>query len=148
MAMKFPAPNEAIITVKTDPKEARQCYMQSLRVNPYSLKTVGEQATQIEEMKAPLVECHNLKLAAKREVPEEVTTTTEETTEDMEDEVDLNPRAEFEEGRLTFDEPMTTVKHGPHPHQVTRLGSTTHRLVRSEVKRVLGSLRMESYKHA
>jgi len=28
------------------------------------------------------------------------------------EEVDLDPRAEFEEGRPTFDEPMTTVRLG------------------------------------
>lgn len=45
MAMKFPALNGPTITVKADPKEARQCYMQSLRINLYSLKTIREQMT-------------------------------------------------------------------------------------------------------
>jgi len=53
MAMKFPAPNGTIITVKVDPNEARQCYMQSLKVNPYSLKGREEQAIQTEEVHAP-----------------------------------------------------------------------------------------------
>jgi len=74
MAMKFPAPNGTIITVKADPKKVRQCYMQSLRVNPYSLKSVGEQATQTKEMQAPLPECHIVEVALNQEVPEEVTT--------------------------------------------------------------------------
>jgi len=42
MAMKFSASNGEIITVKADPKEARQCYMQSLRVVPYTLRTTME----------------------------------------------------------------------------------------------------------
>jgi len=50
MAMKFPTLNGTLITVKVDPNEAKQCYMQSLKINPYSLKAVGEQATQTEEM--------------------------------------------------------------------------------------------------
>lgn len=72
MAMKFPVLNETIITLKMDPKEVWQCYIQSLKVNPYSLKTVGEQATQTEEMQAPLVECHNVEITVKQKVPEVV----------------------------------------------------------------------------
>lgn len=45
ITMKFLALNGLIITRKVDPKKVRQCYMQSLKVNPYSLKTVGERAT-------------------------------------------------------------------------------------------------------
>jgi len=51
MAMKFPATNGEIITIKADPKEARQCYMQSLRVTPYTLRTTVEgQATQTKSV--------------------------------------------------------------------------------------------------
>lgn len=107
MTMKFPAQNGAIITVKADPKEVRQCYMQSLKVNPYSLKTVGEQVTQIEEMQALLTGCHNVKLTAKHEVLEEVMATIEVAMEDREDEVDLDPRPEFEDIDSPL-EPTTT----------------------------------------
>jgi len=69
MAIKFLAPNGAIITIKTDPKEVRQCYMQSLKVNPYSLKSVREQATQTEEIQVPLAKCHNVEIVVKQEVP-------------------------------------------------------------------------------
>jgi len=49
MAMKFPVLNGTIITVMANLKEARQCYMQSLKVSPYSMNNIGEQVTQIEE---------------------------------------------------------------------------------------------------
>jgi len=55
MAMKFPATNEEIITVKADPKEARQCYMQSLKVIPYTLRTTVEgQAAQTVAKPSPM----------------------------------------------------------------------------------------------
>jgi len=53
MNMKFPGPNGAIITVKADPKEVRQCYMHSLKVSPYTLKAVEELVTQTEELQTP-----------------------------------------------------------------------------------------------
>ena len=65
MAMKFPASNGDIITVKADPKEARQCYMQSLKISPYSVKTREEQATQTEELEAPLAKCNHVELTAR-----------------------------------------------------------------------------------
>jgi len=45
MAMKFPAPDGTIITVKADPKEAWLCYVKSLKVTSYSLKIVTERET-------------------------------------------------------------------------------------------------------
>jgi len=111
--------------------------MQSLKVNPYSLKTVGEQTTQTEEIRAPLAECHNVEMIVKQEVLEEVTGSTEAAIEDRENEVDLDLCLEFEESHHTFNEPMMTVRLGTHPHQVTRLGSNAHRLVRGEIERVL-----------
>ena len=62
MAMKFPASNGEIITVKAYPKEARQCYMQSLRVVPYTLRTTMEgQAAQAEGKPSPeTTECNNV----------------------------------------------------------------------------------------
>ena len=58
-------------------------------------------------------------------------------TEDEGGEIDLDPRVKFEDVRRTSDEPMMTVQLDPHPHQVTRLGSGTHRLVRGEIERLL-----------
>lgn len=54
-----------------------------------------------------------------------------------EKEINLDPRAEFEEGRPTFDEPMSMVQLGPGSHQVTRLGLSTPELVREGMERVL-----------
>jgi len=48
MAKKFPTLNGTIIRIKADLKEARQCYIQSLKVNPYTLETVGERARSNE----------------------------------------------------------------------------------------------------
>jgi len=50
MAMKFHAPDGTVIIVKADPKEARQCYVKSLKVTPYSLKTITEREMQTEEL--------------------------------------------------------------------------------------------------
>jgi len=103
MAMKFLATNGTIITVKADPKEARQCYMQSLKVTPYTLKTTVEgQAAHAESVTkqslTPATECSNVEL-----IP-----TLDLTNEDQgQGEIDLDPRAEFEESRPTFGEPLT-----------------------------------------
>jgi len=53
------------------------------------------------------------------------------------EEVDLDPRAEFEAGHLTFDEPMTTVQLGSDSCQVNHLGLRAQRLVRDELVRVI-----------
>jgi len=55
------------------------------------------------------------------------------------EEVDLDPRAEFKEGRSTFDEPMSTIRLGPNAHQTTWVGLNTHRLVREGIERVLAA---------
>jgi len=91
--MKFPTLIGTIIMVKADPKEARLCYTQSLKVNPYSLKTIGKHTTQTGELQAPLAECNNMELAVKQE-PEEMTTNNEAVVEG-EDEVVLDPRKKF-----------------------------------------------------
>lgn len=132
MAMKFAALNGTIITIKADPKEAQQCYMYSLKITPYSLKTIEERATQIEELETPLAECNNVVLEGGQQ--SETETVTGDTIGDG---VDLDPRAEFEEGRPTFDEPMTTVRLGAGFHHVTRMGLRTHKQVRDDVERVL-----------
>jgi len=56
--------------------------MESLKVIPYSLKTVGEQATQTKEMQAPLAECHNVEMVVKQKIPEEVTVGAEEVADE------------------------------------------------------------------
>jgi len=61
-----------------------------------------------------------VKLVVKQEDPEET------IVEGGEDEVNLDPWAEFEEGCPAFDEPMATVQLGSCPHPNTRLGSSTY----------------------
>jgi len=124
MAMEFPALDGTIVTVKADPKEARQCYVQSLKVDPYSLKTRREQATQTEEFQTPVDECNQVEQAAA------------DPTTDKED-VDLDPRAEYEGERPTLDEPMSTVQLGPSPYQNTRVVLNTPGSVRESIKQVL-----------
>jgi len=38
MAMKFPSEQGDIITIKVEPKTPRECYAQSFRVNPYTVR--------------------------------------------------------------------------------------------------------------
>jgi len=54
-----------------------------------------------------------------------------------EEEVDLDPRAENEGERPTFDEPMFAVQLGPSLHQSTRMGLNAPGLVRESIKQVL-----------
>jgi len=124
MAMKFPAPDGTIVTVKADPKEAQQCYVQSLKVSPYSLKTIGERATQTEELQTPVAECNQVEQSAINHTSDE-------------EEVDLDPRVEYEGKRPTFDEPMFAVQLGPSPHQSTRVGLNSPGLIRENIERVL-----------
>jgi len=42
MAMKFPREGGDIITNKVEPKMARECYTQRLRVVPYSVTKLGK----------------------------------------------------------------------------------------------------------
>jgi len=118
--MKFPAADGSIITVKADTKEARQCYMQSLKIHPYSVKTIEEHETQSEQIQTPLVECNS--------VDQEVRGLRG---------VDLDPRAEFEENRLVFNEPMVTVQLGADCQKVTQMGHNSHQLVRDSIEAVL-----------
>jgi len=129
MAMKFSVPNGTIIAVKADPKESRQCYVESLKVTLYSLKTVAERATQTEELEAPSAECNNVVLEGEQQSKAKILTD--------EKEVDPDPRAEFEEGHPTFDEPVTTVRLGVGSHQVTHLGLRAQKLVTDDLERVL-----------
>jgi len=39
MATKFPGNNAKIVIIKVNPKITRECYAQSLKVNPYSVET-------------------------------------------------------------------------------------------------------------
>jgi len=86
-------------------------------------------------MQTPLVECHNVELAEKEKVPQDVKGSPKVATGD--EEVDLDPRAEFGEGRPMFDEPMLMVQLGTHPHQITQLSSSVYQLVKDEIERVL-----------
>jgi len=135
MAMKYPASNGMIIKVKADPKETRQCYMQSLKVTPYTLRTaVEEQAAQVEsaaeQSLATATECNNVELRTRPEL----------TKEDRgHREIDLDPRAEFEDGRPTFHEPLTTVALGTDPLGTTRVGLTSSQEIRAEIERVLAT---------
>jgi len=45
MAMKFPIEEGTIIIVKANPKEVRLCYIQSLKVAPYSVKGTTKEYT-------------------------------------------------------------------------------------------------------
>lgn len=51
--------------------------------------------------------------------------------------IDLDPRAEFEESCPTFDEPIMTVELGPGSRRVTRVGCDNYQVVRSRIKKVL-----------
>jgi len=88
MAMKFSASNGEIITMKADPKEARQCYMQSLRVVPYTLRTMSEgQVAQVEAKLSPdTTECNNVESAP---IPDSTGKSQEYG------EIDLDPRTEL-----------------------------------------------------
>jgi len=48
MAMKFLDEMRGIITIKAEPKVARECYGQSLRVAPYSVTKPGKESTSID----------------------------------------------------------------------------------------------------
>jgi len=52
-------------------------------------------------------------------------------------EIDLDPRAEFEESRPTFDEPLATVIVGTDRLCTARIGVASSQEVRKELKRVL-----------
>jgi len=69
MTMKFLTLSGSIITVNANPKEARQCCIQSLKVNPYSLKMVGERATQTEVTVDLPPECHHVEVVVKQKAP-------------------------------------------------------------------------------
>jgi len=130
MAMKFPASNGEIITVKADPKEARQCYMQSLRVVPYTLRTTNEgQVAQVVAKPSPdKTKCNNVESAP----------ISDSTSKSQEyEEIDLDLRAEFEENRPTFDEPLTTITVGADRLHTTRIGLASSQEVREELERVL-----------
>lgn len=57
--------------------------------------------------------------------------------EETKAEVDLDPRTEFEEGRPTFDEPMTSIQIGRQPNQWTRVGRIMIRLLKNEIEHVI-----------
>jgi len=54
VAMKFLVSNGEIIMVKADPKEARQCYTQSLKVIPYTLRTTMEGQSRPQQQSNPI----------------------------------------------------------------------------------------------
>ena len=129
MGMKFSTPDGTIITDKALSKEARQCYVKSLKVTPYSLKTVAERETQTKKLEPSSAECNNVAGEGEQQPRSDVSMDREE--------VDLDPRAKFEEGRPTFDEPMTTVQLGTDSCQVNHLGLRAPRLVRDKLVRVI-----------
>jgi len=85
MAKKFLIEDSAIIIVKADPKKARQCYIQILKVASYSIKSTIKTTTHMDWLK----ECHYVETS---------------------DQSDLDPRTKVEEERPTFNEPMTLVQ--------------------------------------
>ena len=52
-------------------------------------------------------------------------------------EIDLDPRAEFEETRPTFGEPLVTVTLGTDPLRTARIGLTSSQEIRTKIERVL-----------
>ena len=130
MAMKFPVSNGEIITVKADPKKARQCYMQSLRVVPYTLRTTmeGQAAQAVGKQSPETTECNNMESAP--------TPVLKDKSQEY-GEIDLDPRAEFEENRPTFGEPLTTVTISADQLHTTRIGLASSREIRKELERVL-----------
>jgi len=143
MAMKFPSEQDDIIIVKAEPKTARECYAQSLRVNPYTVRgtnssavtppnlkvledNIKEECNEVEPTSTKLktFQCFNIKLEHKEEQEEEV-------------EVDLDLRAEFEENKPTFDEPITLLQLGRQPEHCTKVGRITNGLLKKEVERVI-----------
>jgi len=141
--MKFLSEQGDIITIKVEPKTVQECYVQSLRVNLYTVRGTNLSAATPPKVEIPETwikeECNNVETTCPR--PEvfqcfNIETKQKEKQEDK-IEVDLDPRAEFEEGRPIFDEPVTSVQLRQQPNQCTKVGRIMNRLLKNEIYRVI-----------
>ena len=68
IAMKFPVDNGDIITIKVDPKEARECYALILKVASYSIKSpsdaIIEDTLELSTMVQEEEQCHNIEISS------------------------------------------------------------------------------------
>lgn len=141
MAMKFPSEQGDIITMKAEPKTARECYAQSLRVNPYTIRGTNSSAAilhnieifepSIKDIKvettvvqSEVFQCFNIETKHEGESKDEI-------------QMDLDLRGEFEENKPTFDEPVVLVQLGQQPHQCIKVGRITNRLLKNGIERVI-----------
>jgi len=87
---------------------------------------IKEECNKVETtfMQSEILQCFNIETEHEEESEDEI-------------QMDLDPRAEFEENRPTFDELVVLVQLGQQSNQCTKVGRITNRLLKNDIEHVI-----------